>query len=133
MLKMSEITSCLSFVFCFFFNFLFIYLFMAVLGLRCGMGDLYLKSLLNLLQCCFCFIFCFFWPGGMWGLTPTRDQTHTPCIRRQSLNHWTTREVPHGILNCRMHSGSNSLSRDWTRAPCTTREVPSYVFFKKFL
>ena len=24
----------------------------------------------------------------------TWDQTHTPCIGRQSLNHWTTREVP---------------------------------------
>ena len=37
---------------------------------------------------------------GMWDLWPlTRDQTHTPCIGRQSLNHWkvevlTTREVP---------------------------------------
>ena len=36
-----------------------------------------------------------FWPRGMWGLTSlTRDQTHTPFIGRQSLNHWTTREVP---------------------------------------
>ena len=25
---------------------------------------------------------------------PTRDRTGTPCIGRQSLNHWTTREVP---------------------------------------
>ena len=24
----------------------------------------------------------------------TRDQTHVPCIARQILNHWTTREVP---------------------------------------
>ena len=24
----------------------------------------------------------------------TRDQIHTPCIGRQSLNHWTTREAP---------------------------------------
>ena len=23
----------------------------------------------------------------------TRDQTHTPCIGRQNLNHWTTRKV----------------------------------------
>ena len=36
-----------------------------------------------------------FWPGGMWRLSsPIRDQTHIPCIRRQSPNHWTTREVP---------------------------------------
>ena len=25
--------------------------------------------------------------------SPTRDRTCTPCIGRQSLNHWTTREV----------------------------------------
>ena len=27
----------------------------------------------------------------------TRDQTHNPCTGRQSLNHWTTREVPVGL------------------------------------
>lgn len=36
-----------------------------------------------------------FWPQGMRDLSPlTKDQTHTPCIRRWSLNHWTIREVP---------------------------------------
>ena len=36
-----------------------------------------------------------FWSQGMWDLSsPTRDRTHTPCIGRQSLNHWTAREVP---------------------------------------
>ena len=42
-------------------------------------------------------LFCVlvFWPRGMWDLSsPTRDQTCTPCIGRQSLNHWTAREVP---------------------------------------
>ena len=59
-----------------------------------------LMSLLNLLQyCCFFFffflVFWFFWPQGRWDLSSlTRDQTHTPCIWRQSLNHWTSREVP---------------------------------------
>ena len=34
-------------------------------------------------------------PRGMWDLSsPTRDQTGVPCIARQVLNHWTTREVP---------------------------------------
>ena len=34
-------------------------------------------------------------PHGMWDLSsPTRDQIHVPCIGRQILNHWTTREVP---------------------------------------
>ena len=36
-----------------------------------------------------------FWLRGMWDLSSrTRDQTHTPCIGRRSLNHWTGREVP---------------------------------------
>ena len=31
----------------------------------------------------------------MWGLSsPTRDRSHTPCIGRQNLNHWTTKVVP---------------------------------------
>ena len=31
----------------------------------------------------------------MWDLSsPTRDRTRIPCIGRQILNHWTTREVP---------------------------------------
>ena len=35
-----------------------------------------------------------FWPRGMWDLSSlTRDWTRTPCIGRQILNHWTTREV----------------------------------------
>ena len=35
----------------------------------------------------------FSWPQGTWDLScPTRDQTHTPYIARQNLNHWTTRE-----------------------------------------
>ena len=55
------------------------------------------KSLLNLLQCCLCFIF-FFWPWGIWYLnSPTWYQTHTTCIGRWSLNQQTAREVP--ILN----------------------------------
>ena len=48
----------------------------------------FLKSLLNLLLYFFCFGF---WPQGTWDLSfPTRDQTCTPCMGRQSLNHWIT-------------------------------------------
>ena len=37
-----------------------------------------LKSLLNLSQCCFCFMFS---PRGTWALTsPSRDQIRMPCI-----------------------------------------------------
>ena len=36
----------------------------------------------------------FFWPQGMEDLSSlTRVWTHKPCIRRRSLNHWTTGEV----------------------------------------
>ena len=38
----------------------------------------------------------FFWPWSIQDLNCLpRDQTHSPCIRRQSLNHWTAREVPY--------------------------------------
>ena len=40
-----------------------------------------------------------FWPGGLWDLRSlTRDRTRTPCIGRQSLNHWTAREVPYKVV-----------------------------------
>ena len=59
----------------------------------------FLKSLLNLLQHCFCFMFWFFWLRGMWDLnSPTRDWTQTPFTGRQILNHWTTRKVQVGGL-----------------------------------
>ena len=37
-----------------------------------------------------------FWPQGIWGLSSlTRNlSTYTPYTGRQSLNHWTTKEVP---------------------------------------
>ena len=39
------------------------------------------------------------------GSSQTRDQTHVPCTGRQSLNHWTTREVPkYHILRSRVYS-----------------------------
>lgn len=31
----------------------------------------------------------------MWDLSsPTKNQTHIPCIGRQNLHHWATRQVP---------------------------------------
>ena len=41
-------------------------------------------------------------PCGMWDLSfLTRHQTCIPCIARQILNHWTTREVQstHTFMN----------------------------------
>ena len=56
--------------------------------------DHFLKSLLNLLEYCFCFMFGFFWPRGMEDLSsPNRDQTLTPYTGRQSLNYLIAREV----------------------------------------
>ena len=70
-----------------------------VCSILCVFTYLALKSLLNLPQYCFCFMFWFFWPRGLWHLSSlTRDWTHTPCIWRWSLNHWTTREVPSSVL-----------------------------------
>ena len=49
-----------------------------------------LKSLLNLLQYCFCLMF---WSWGMWDLiSQTRDRNCTPC--RWSLNCWIVSKVP---------------------------------------
>ena len=40
-------------------------------------------------------MFWFFGPQDLWAFSPlSTGQTGTPCIERQSLNHWTTREDP---------------------------------------
>ena len=37
----------------------------------------------------------FFWPPDLWHLTsPTREWSHSPCIRRRSLYPWSSRQVP---------------------------------------
>ena len=62
----------------------------------------YFKSLLNLLQyhfCRFCSGLFFFLPWGMWDLSSqTRDWSLTPCIGRQSLRHWITKEVSLNLI-----------------------------------
>ena len=55
----------------------------------------FLKSLLNLLQYCFCLLFLVFWLWVMWDLgSLIRDQTRIPYIGRWNLNYWTAGEVP---------------------------------------
>ena len=83
----------------------------------------FLRFLLNWLQYCFCFMFCFFWPQGMWDFNPgdgdgqgglaccdswgrkesdtteqmnwTEEGSNSNCLLwEQSLNHWTAREAP---------------------------------------
>ena len=45
--------------------------------------------------CLFVFFNLLATPHCVWDPSSlTRDQTHTPCIGRQSLNHWTAREFP---------------------------------------
>ena len=51
----------------------------------------FLKSLLNLLQYCFCFLCSWvFWPGVTWNFSSIRDQTCNSCIDRQILYHRAT-------------------------------------------
>ena len=58
----------------------------------------FLKMFMNLYWICYniaCFMLLFFLPECMWDLSsPTRDRTCIPWIGMQSLNHWTTSEVP---------------------------------------
>ena len=54
-----------------------------------------LKSLLNLSQYYFCFMFCFLGHEACGILVLPSGWNPCPCIGRQSLNHWTPREVPH--------------------------------------
>ena len=62
-----------------FFKIFILFSYLAVLGRSCGLQD---PSLVLL-------------SSGMWDFSsPPMDQTHVPCIGRQILNHWTTREVP---------------------------------------
>ena len=75
----------------------------------------------------------------MWDLSfLTRDQTHTPCIRRRSLNNWTAKEVPRCVFLTRTKqtlwagviSGEGLCPAEhcpgpitWTRSP----ESPSWA------
>ena len=54
----------------------------------------FLKSSLNLLQYCFCFMLLLFGCKACGILAPWLGFKRAPCMGRQSLNHWTTREVP---------------------------------------
>ena len=53
------------------------------------------QFLLSLLQCCFCVMFWLFGHTTQDLSSWTREQIHTSCLGRQSLNHWNTKEVPY--------------------------------------
>ena len=78
-----ELGTCLSLILGFFLRFFFFW---------CGP---FLKFLLNVWQYSFCFVFWFFGYKAWGNLSaPRRDWTCSLCIRKGSLNHGTTREVP---------------------------------------
>ena len=57
--------------------------------------DHFLKSLLNLLQYCFCFMFWFLGHKAYGFLAPrTGIEPAPPALEGKVLNHWTAREVP---------------------------------------
>ena len=61
----------------------------------------------------FFFFFFFFLATlhSMWDLSsPTRYQTWAPALEVWSLNHWTTREVPHRLLHITYLKSAFSLS-----------------------
>ena len=62
-----------------------------------------------------------FWPQGMWDLSSlTRDWTCTPCVGRQSLNHWTTSEVSVYLMNIRLGYISSTASQEPLRPEGST-------------
>ena len=99
-------------LFCFFFNSLIqsTSSFFFLINL-----NFFLKSLLNLLHYFFCIIFSgFFWPWCMWYLSsPVKDRTHTPCVRRQILNHRLPGRTPGHFLGGLSSSSLETQSSLW--------------------
>ena len=51
------------------------------------------------------FFFFATWHMGSYRTSPTKDQTRPPVLEVQSLNHWTTKEVPiHFIFKSTFHA-----------------------------
>ena len=63
-------------------------------------GPVFQKSLLNLLQYCFSFMFCFFWPRGIWILAhrPGIELT-PPALEGEVLTTGPSRKSPEGIFD----------------------------------
>ena len=65
--------------------------------------------------CCCC------WPWGMQDLSSlTRDWSCTPCIGRQSLNHWTAKEVPIALCLFKRRVAMNF----WLEEVCPNSRCP---------
>ena len=61
----------------------------------------------------------------MWNLSsPSRDETHVPCVARWIRNHWTTRESPHTL--CGSWANRASLVAQTVKNLLATRETWVY-------
>ena len=69
----------------------------------------FLKSLLNLIQYCFYFMFCLFDLEVCWILASWPGVKHILCIGKWSLNHWTTTPV---FLGFPFGSGGKESARN---------------------
>ena len=74
-----------------FFFFFFEYLSILKIFLMWSMFKVFIEFINNI-SSVLCFGFFGHKAGGNLN-SPTRDRTHDPCIGRQSLNHWTAREI----------------------------------------
>ena len=62
------------------------------------------------------------WPRGVWDLSSlTRARTCTPCIGRQSLNHWTARVVPSQEFCC------EKISTAWSIPQCLPKDAILWI------
>ena len=101
MVQSSIIASILFYFYLFIILYLFYLFILVVPGLSCGRWAPWLRlvgSLVaagGLLSCDMWTLSCGVHVGSS---SLTRDRTRIPCIGRQILNHWATREVPASIL-----------------------------------
>ena len=69
------------------------------------------------------FIWCFgFLSHEAWVSFPTGGQTHTPCLGRQSLNHWTARKSPPRFIT-RHAATSSATTRSVRGSIAVNREL----------
>ena len=62
----------------------------------------------------------------------TRDQTHVPCIAKQILNDWTTKEVSHCNFNLHFPDDEHLLKKLLAiHIPSLERYLPKYFIHSK--
>ena len=87
----------------------------------------FFKSLLNLLQYRFCFMFCFFWPWGMWDVAPQqRIQPASPALKGKVF---TTRDRQGSpCLHFKMWNvGVNLVENSWRTLSTVARKMSTEV------